>query len=86
MAARRFLHFINVLNFNVLHFAVLYLVPTVCSYIKTIIHLGLTEYRWIKNSTSSRIIFADIHFAFGEYFLNELYGICLEKKLVVFAC
>lgn len=35
-------------------------------YIKTIIHLGLGEYRWIKTSTTSRFLFHDIHLAFGE--------------------
>ena len=41
-----------------------------CNYTKTIIHLRLSEYRVIKTSTSSRFLFANIRFAFGELLLN----------------
>ena len=37
-----------------------------CNYIKTIIHLRLGEYQWIKTLTSSRFLFTDIHVAFRE--------------------
>ena len=41
-----------------------------CNYTKTIIHLRLSEYRGIKTSTSSRFLFANVRFAFGELLLN----------------
>ena len=37
-----------------------------CIFTKTIIRLRLSDYRWIFTSTSSRWIFTDNHFAFGE--------------------
>ena len=37
-----------------------------CNQTKTIIRLKLSEYYWIIHSTSSRELFNNIQFAFGE--------------------